>query len=211
MATARTQISGYERRKSRKRAQILAAAMELFKEKGVSQVSVAQVAQRAGVSQVSIYNHFRDKHGLVETAFTRLTEEKTEEYRRILRSEAPWIERLRTVVRDKKKTLRDFRGELLETIYREYPDLIRRLAEAKLRVRESLTYPFLDEGRRLGHVPAEVCNEAVEAYLRIIMRGFDESPDIHHRTAEEPGLMDQIYDLTLFGLVRSRADRPGTG
>ena len=197
--------NGYERRKNRKREQILCAAVELFKEKGFSHVSVSGIAERAGVSQVTIYNHFRDKYHLVEAAVLRIAQEKIEEYRGILFSDAPWMERLRTAILDKRKSLRDFRGELLDTLYREYPELLKELRDRELRAREAITYPFLDEGRRLGHVPRDISNEAVAAYLQVVMRGFDESPDVLQRVAEAPELFDQIYDLITYGLVWEKA------
>jgi len=211
MESPKSFTSGYERRKSRKRSQILAAAMELFKKKGFSHVSVAQIAEQAGVSKVTIYNHFGDKYNLVEAAITELAEEKAEEYRKSLTSGAPWIERFRTVILNKKKTLRAFGGEFLETLYREYPDQVKRIREVQLRTRAGITYPFLDEGRRLGHVPENVSNKAVAAYLQVLMRGFDESTDILHAAVEEPDLIEQIFDLIMFGLVWNRIDSSESG
>ena len=99
--------NGYERRKQRKRAQILAAATEIFRRQGISRVSVAQIADHAGVSQVTIYNHFGDKAGLVEAVLVGVAEQRIEAYREILKADAPWSERLARVVRDKRRLLRD--------------------------------------------------------------------------------------------------------
>lgn len=194
--------NGYERRKSRKRAQILTAATELFRENGFSHVSINQIADKANVSQVTIYNHFGDKYHLVEAVVMRIANEKIDEYRSILSGDGPWIERLRTVIVDKKKTLRDYRGEYLETLYSEYPDLVREVRTMQLSAREGITYPFLDEGRELGYVPADVSNDAVATFLQVVMRGFDESKDILHRFGEDPELFDQVFDVLTFGLVR---------
>ena len=75
----------------------------MFREKGFSRVSINQIADKAGVSQVTIYNHFGDKYHLVEAAVMRISEEKIDEYRSILLGDGPWIERLRTVIVDKKR------------------------------------------------------------------------------------------------------------
>ena len=131
-----------------------------------------------------------------------MTTERINLYREILTSNAPWPERLRTVVLDKKQLLREYQGEFIETIYREYPDLVRELRELQDDARTSITYPFLDEGRSLGFVPEDVSNAAVAAYLQVVAKGIDESPALLHQFSEEPNMFDEFYDLIVYGMVR---------
>ena len=49
----------------RTRARLLASAFELFAEQGYDQTTVAQVAGRAGVTEMTFYRHFRSKGQLV--------------------------------------------------------------------------------------------------------------------------------------------------
>ncbi|MBI3964266.1 MAG: TetR/AcrR family transcriptional regulator, partial [Chloroflexi bacterium] len=51
------------------RQAILEAALALFADRGFAATSVADVAERAGVSKAAIYWHFRDKEALLEAAF----------------------------------------------------------------------------------------------------------------------------------------------
>ena len=53
---------------------ILAAATELFLEKGYEQTTVAEVAERGGVSRATVFWHFNDKASLFRQAFNRLVE-----------------------------------------------------------------------------------------------------------------------------------------
>ena len=48
-----------------KRAAVLEAAQELFSELGFDGVSMDQIAQTAGVSNLTVYSHFGDKDGLL--------------------------------------------------------------------------------------------------------------------------------------------------
>lgn len=54
-----------ERKKQETRFAIFRAAMELFVAKGFDQVSVAQVAEAANVSKVTVFNYFPTKEDLV--------------------------------------------------------------------------------------------------------------------------------------------------
>ena len=48
------------------RFRILEAARALFGEHGSDEVTMAQIAKRAGVSRATVFNHFGSKHALVE-------------------------------------------------------------------------------------------------------------------------------------------------
>jgi AcrR family transcriptional regulator len=54
-----------ERRRQQTRATIIEAAAELFAERGFDAVSVMEIAQRAGVVEKTVFNHFPVKEGLV--------------------------------------------------------------------------------------------------------------------------------------------------
>jgi len=48
------------------RGRILEAARELFAERGPEEVTMAEVAEAAGVARATVFNHFGTKHALVE-------------------------------------------------------------------------------------------------------------------------------------------------
>ena len=54
-----------ERKRLETRARIVEAAAELFAERGFDAVSVIEIAQRAGVVEKTVFNHFPVKEGLV--------------------------------------------------------------------------------------------------------------------------------------------------
>ena len=65
-----TPLSG----KAATQERILQAATSLFLEQGYEQTTVAQVAERGGVSRATVFWHFSDKAGLFREAFNRLVE-----------------------------------------------------------------------------------------------------------------------------------------
>jgi TetR/AcrR family transcriptional repressor of mexJK operon len=54
-----------------KREAILDAATALFFERGIAATTMEAVAERAGVSKMTVYSHFPDKPALLEAAFER--------------------------------------------------------------------------------------------------------------------------------------------
>ncbi|MPQ99756.1 TetR family transcriptional regulator [Modestobacter sp. I12A-02628] len=62
---ARKAVGARELRRQQTRETIVDAAAELFAERGFDQVSVLEIAQRAGVVEKTVFNHFPVKEGLV--------------------------------------------------------------------------------------------------------------------------------------------------
>lgn len=73
-------LSRRERQKLGYRGDILAAAIELFSEKGYHNVSMHEIAERAEFSIGTLYKYFKNKEDL----YKALMMEKAEEYHRIL-------------------------------------------------------------------------------------------------------------------------------
>ena len=70
------------RRKARTRAELLAAARQVFAERGFHDASIAEITQAADVGVGTFYLHFRDK----DEAFTILLEEAVNEIREQVRN-----------------------------------------------------------------------------------------------------------------------------
>lgn len=51
------------------REAILAATLDLLRERGIANLNSREVAARAGVSDASVYYHFRDRAGLLQAVF----------------------------------------------------------------------------------------------------------------------------------------------
>ena len=64
-------------KRSERRARILAAAGDLFAERGADAVSGADVARAAGVSRATVFNHFGSKRALLEGNVSRAKRKKT--------------------------------------------------------------------------------------------------------------------------------------
>lgn len=82
-----------------RRRQILDAAAALALERGLDDVSVAQVATAAGIAKGSIYLHFESRHELVDALRADLWHKMLDEPRRLLDlSERSWANRMDDIV-----------------------------------------------------------------------------------------------------------------
>ncbi|MFI9627657.1 TetR/AcrR family transcriptional regulator [Streptomyces sp. NPDC052042] len=97
-----------ERKKLRTRHRLLAAATELFAERGFDKVSVAEIAEAAEVSKMTVFNYFGGKEDLVLAPMA----EHTGDVARVVRERAPGESALSAV-----------RGQFLEAIEHRDPSV----------------------------------------------------------------------------------------
>jgi TetR/AcrR family fatty acid metabolism transcriptional regulator len=77
-----------------KRKRILAAAVELFGQKGFHEARIAEIAARAGVAEGTVYLYFRNKEDLLGAVFDDTMDDVLDKGREIAASGAPAPERL---------------------------------------------------------------------------------------------------------------------
>ncbi|MBB1362303.1 TetR/AcrR family transcriptional regulator [Shewanella sp. SR44-4] len=82
-----------------KRAAIIEAARTTFKELGVAATSMDKLAEVAGVSKRTVYNHFATKEALVMTLMTDLWQQALSQPSVVYDSHQPLAEQLQQLVR----------------------------------------------------------------------------------------------------------------
>jgi TetR/AcrR family transcriptional regulator of autoinduction and epiphytic fitness len=81
-----------ERDKSKKRAAIIYGAEDIFISMGYKEASMDKIAEKAGISKKTVYNHFQSKENLFEVIVNGLTERQ---------------QHLKTITYDSNKSLKE--------------------------------------------------------------------------------------------------------
>ncbi|PAM95610.1 TetR family transcriptional regulator, partial [Flavobacterium sp. IR1] len=96
-------MDGFERRREQKKQQILGAALELFMEYGIQKVSISEIAKKANVSQVTIYNYFESKHNLIHEVFIYYVDQASAQFDQPVFSDIPFPEQIKKLIFNKKE------------------------------------------------------------------------------------------------------------
>jgi TetR/AcrR family transcriptional regulator len=92
-----------EREKLRQRQEMLAAALDLFSQKGYHNVSMQEIAEKAEFAIGTLYKFFQNKEDLYKTIVLERCDDFEDAFRRALEQSDDEVEKLRHYVR--------FRGE----------------------------------------------------------------------------------------------------
>ncbi len=194
-------MNGFERRKEQKKESIRQAALELFGLHGFEKVSINDIAHKAHVSHVTIYNHFGTKEELVREIIKTLLLDTLEKYRAIVKGERPFLEKLETIVFDKTEIASQFQGELLQSAVRSDHAIQHFIESLWQREINQLTLDFIGEGQRAGHVNKKLSREAILAYFEILRRGMFASSGRVANTARNAELARDLVSLIHYGLM----------
>jgi len=160
------------------RDRILAAARLLFSERGPDSVTVAEVADEAGVSRATVFNHFGSKHALLEG----ITEDVLGDYTVILRNA---LEAESAPVPALIRSLFDFMGSGIEQQRQFHRAVFREIAKLTL---------GLDAGG-----PGQLARQsAVELLEKLLQRGQERGElSNRFRTAD----LATAFDSLVFGTI----------
>jgi AcrR family transcriptional regulator len=161
-------MNGFERRREVKKKSILLAAYELFSVRGIKDVSIAELAKKAGVSQVSIYNFFESKENLVRQAIFAFMDEGMKESEAVLESDLPFRKKLEKLLfitdeADSKSSQEFFLSAigsdpLIQSLLVEYY--------------QSRTEPFIlrlvEQGKKEGNINPALSIEAIRLYIEAL-------------------------------------------
>jgi AcrR family transcriptional regulator len=197
-------LDGFERKKEQSKKAIIEAAMELFKVHGFKRVSISEIARAAGVSQVTIYNHFQSKDGLVREAVKALLMKIMDKAWEVIRSDMPFPEKLETIVFDKAKIASEYRGEVMREAARNDPELKEWMDAFWRDDVTKATLELLEEGKREGFINPKLPVEMLVQYLEIIRRGVFASPELVAEIKPDLEVYRQLNYLFIYGLVGKR-------
>ncbi|GAA5089032.1 TetR/AcrR family transcriptional regulator [Nocardia iowensis] len=190
-----------EQSRQQTKQRLLAAAAELFAERGVNGTSVEQIAERAGFSRGAFYGNFADKHELALDLIVQRTERELDEVSQLDHSTG---EPLRQFHRDRARHHAEWltlRLELVLHVLRN-PELRPRLAERELFARDAITSGITC---RLPDPPAD------PAFLALIVHALEDGLLIQKLLTPEGNPDDvvaQAFELLIASWTALAAAKP---
>jgi AcrR family transcriptional regulator len=193
-------MDGFERRKDQSRGKILNAAEALFIKHGTNKVSVDDIARKAGVSKVTIYNLFGSKENLVHDCRLTVINRIAGHSRKILTWKKSYLEKVQDIIQywidiSDKYNIEAISPELLDNLEPQSDPEMKKFQEEF----QNLFLEFIKDGKKRGDLNPDISDEAASIYLEIFMQGIKASPEIHARFHSDPKLARDLFSLMLYG------------
>jgi len=204
----RPDLDGFERRKEQKKESIRRAALELFKTYGVKKVSINDIASKAAVSPVTIYNHFGSKEELVRDVVKQVILSTQEKYQAIIEGDKPFLEKLEFIIFDKTEIAREYNGEFVQRVISNDPEIQQFINSIWERKVTQLMIDFFEEGKRQGYINPELSQETILLYTDIFRRGIMAHPGLFAAPEHNEKLVRELSHLYLYGVMGRRDKKP---
>jgi AcrR family transcriptional regulator len=194
-------MNGFERRRQQKKDSILKAAKELFSQYGYNKVTIAEIAKKASVSQVSIYNFFKSKENLKQVLLKNLVNDSFLEIKQILGSHVSIKIKLEKLIVLKinffKNLFNHFFPKYVESnIYEE------QVAEEVSKKIEIQTYNLVEDGKKQGLLDNSVSTQTIGTFLEIIQYYFSNNPNAVAKFEKNPELAKELPSLFLKAITK---------
>jgi AcrR family transcriptional regulator len=196
-------MDGFEKRRQQKKDSILKAARELYKQYGYKKVSVAEIAKRASVSQVSIYNFFGSKENLKQELSKKLVNDNFLEMMDILKSHDNIKLKFEKLLISKINFLKSIAAYFFPKYLENDISFEENLVEQVTKKFKDPILSLVEEGKKKGIFDDSISVQAITTYLEIIQYYFFNNPSALAKFDNNPELTKEIPSLFLNALMKS--------
>lgn len=189
-------MNKYEIRTQKKKSNIIKASLELFSEKGFNDVSIKEIAALANVSQVSIYNYFGSKEGLVTECANIVMKNTLEAAHTLLLENMNYKEKL-------YMALSLCSNQFTEALYQYFSEtaledtaLLHMLTNSINEMKKKIYRDYIELGKQENFINLSISTSTILDYIESINKiGMD----MHSEEIETK--QQEILQLFLFGLI----------
>ncbi|WP_017413369.1 TetR/AcrR family transcriptional regulator [Clostridium tunisiense] len=158
-------MNGFQRRREKKMDDIITAACELFSANGIKVVSIAEIAKKANVSQVSIYNFFESKENLAKQAYFKIMDEIMKDLEALIKSNISFREKFEKMVHISLESAKNLDGNLSYSELLKDPTVQKFLEEYGHNKTIPLLMDLIEQGKSEGCLDREISSESILIYI----------------------------------------------
>lgn len=199
-------MDGFEKRRNDKKKAILQTALELFNQYGFERVTVTEIAEKAHVSKVSIYNFFESKDNLRRILIKDIMDESIKNARELIEKEGNFIDKIGGFIRIRTWYYDKYSLQFFFEAVESDPELQQYL-DGFNTANKRLVMEFIHEGKRSGVFSPDVSDTALEICIDMFQTYLVHNKGIRDTFEHNPKLAHEVTMLFLDGLSRQKRDR----
>ena len=190
-------MDGFQRRREQKENAILQAALTLFMDAGVQKVSIAEIAAKANVSQVTIYKYFESKENLTQLVLKFYVDQIWEEQKKQLNSDLPFLDKIKQITFSKSDYANQFNSQFFQYFMNDYSNGKSYVEEIYTREAIPRMIALFDEGKEQGFIDQNMSNEAILVYMQMF-KDYLQQKDVSLTVLP---MTEDLITLFFYGIV----------
>ncbi len=194
-------MNGFEKRRNDKKKAILQTALELFDQYGFDKVTVSEIATKAHVSKVSIYNFFESKDNLRRVIVKGILDESIARVQKLIEKEGDFVEKIEEFLQIRAWYYGQYSLRFFFDAIESDPELRQYFEDFNV-ANKRLAMQFIDEGRRSGVFAPDVSDIAIEICIDMFQTYLSQNREIRDMLEHNPKLAREVNRLFLDGLLR---------
>lgn len=196
-------MDGFEKRRNDKKKAIMQTALELFNQYGFDKVTVTEIAEKAHVSKVSIYNFFESKDNLRRIIMKDILDESIGKAQELIKKKENFIAKIGEFIQIRTWYYDKYSLQFFFDAVESDPKLKQYLDDFNASNKQ-LVMDFINEGKRSGVFSPEVSDTAIEICIDMFQTYLIHNREIRDTFEQNPKLAHEVNMLFLDGLIRQR-------
>lgn len=194
-------MDGFERRRERKKEAIRQSAFDLFSKYGIQKTSIEEIAGKANVSQVTIYNYFGSKDELTLDVIKTFTERIFAEYVKTLDSELPFREKLEWIIEREMNVAETLSHDFIVSIMEDSPEIQAYYQQFTEETAMPFMIKLVDEGKAAGYIDHNLSHEMILFYINMYYRELMRHPELYNDEKKKTQFTKETLQLFFYGLM----------
>lgn len=178
------------------------ATWSLVLKHGFKATKVQDICREAGVSKMTFYYYYTNKHEIVEDVITKFFDDTIESSKRIIEKDEPFHDKIMELVHWKADFVKTMSPEFVQELYLDggkYVDIMKDIMQRAT----ALTYEFYSDGKAKGEINRTVDVKVIMFWMNIVSDMIIEGK-FNHLFDDPKEMNRQIRDLMLYGVLGNK-------
>jgi AcrR family transcriptional regulator len=198
-------MDGFERRRNEKKKAIMQTALELFDQFGFDRVTMTEIAKKAHVSKVSIYNFFESKDNLRRTIMKELFDDALAKKIAFLEADEDFMKKVSGFITLQTQYYEKYSLKFFFDAVESDP-VIQQYFNEYTKASREFVLQFIEMGKQEKVFSPDISTDAMEIYIDIFQSYFlsDSSIKMREKIEHNLELAREINLLFIDGLVQQK-------
>ena len=180
------------------------ASWELIRNRGFKATKVQDICAEAGVSKMSFYYYYKNKHEIFEEVLDDFFNSVIESSKSMMEKDIPFREKIMELVNWKADFVKTMSPQFVEELYISGGPYVELMKQVMMRV-QKMTFDFYRDGKDKGEINRTVDVRVIMFWMNIVSDMIVEGK--FNDLFDDPKEMNkQIRDLMLYGVLGNVKD-----